>query len=70
MKSYSSIKHHNLYCAILTNCTVISVQDRHMNRFKGSSTHFIFDINVGKGRIRHRTTLKWNDEFRARHKID
>ena len=30
--------------------------------FKGSpdQSHFIFEINVGKGRIRHRTTLKLN----------
>ena len=30
--------------------------------FKGSvgSSHFIFEINVGKKRIRHRTTLKLN----------
>ena len=29
---------------------------------KGSSekNHFIFEINVGKGRIRHKTTLKLN----------
>ena len=33
--------------------------------FKGSSdpSNFIFEINVGKSRIRHRTTLKLNDEF-------
>ena len=38
--------------------------------FKGSSdpSHFIFEINVGKSRIRHTTTLKLNDEFRL--KID
>ena len=32
---------------------------------KGSPdpSHFIFEINVGKKRIRHRTTLKLNDEF-------
>ena len=31
--------------------------------FKGSShpNHFIFEIHVGKSRIRHRTTLKLND---------
>ena len=30
--------------------------------FKGSSdpSHFIFEINVGKGRIRHRTTPNLN----------
>ena len=33
--------------------------------FKGSShpSHFIFEINVGKTRFRHITTLKLNDEF-------
>ena len=33
--------------------------------FKDSSdsSHFIFEITVGKSRIRHATTLKWNDEF-------
>jgi len=32
---------------------------------KGSSdpSHFIFEFNVGKSRIRHTTTLKLNDEF-------
>ena len=29
--------------------------------FKGSASHFIFEINVGKRRIRHRTTLNLND---------
>ena len=39
---------------------------------KGSSdpSHFIFEINVGKRRIRHTTTLKLNDEFLDRLKID
>ena len=34
--------------------------------FKGSSdsSHFIFETNAGKSRIRHTTTLKWNGEFR------
>ena len=33
--------------------------------FKGSQypSHFILEINVGKSRIRHRTTIKLNDEF-------
>ena len=33
-------------------------------QLKGSSeqSHFIFEINVGKSRIRHRTTIKLNDE--------
>ena len=39
---------------------------------KGSSdpSHFIFEINLGKSRIRHTTTLKWNDEFLDRPRID
>ena len=39
---------------------------------KGSSdpSHFIFDINVGKRRIRHITNLKLNGEFPDRLKID
>ena len=39
---------------------------------KGSSdpSHFIFEINVGKRRIRYRTTLKSEDEFLDRLKID
>ena len=40
-------------------------------KVKGSSdpSHFIFEINVGKSRIRHRTTLKLNDEFLDRLKM-
>ena len=39
---------------------------------KGSPypSHFIFDTNVGNNRIRHRTTLKLNDEFLDRLQID
>ena len=39
---------------------------------KGSSdpSHFIFEKNVGKSRIRHRTTLNLNNEFLGRLKID
>ena len=38
---------------------------------KGSPdlSHFIFEINVGKRRIRHTTTQKFNDEFLDRFKI-
>ena len=41
-------------------------------QFKGSSyqSHFIFKMNLGKVRIRHKTTLKLNDEFLHRLKID
>jgi len=40
------------------------VSDFILKSFKGSSdpSHFIFEINVGKGRIRHRTTLNLKDE--------
>ena len=40
--------------------------------FKGSSdpNDFIFEINVGKKWIRHTATLKLNDEFLDRLKID
>jgi len=40
--------------------------------FKGRSdpNHFIFEIYVVKGRIRRKTTLKLNDEFLDRLKID
>jgi len=41
-------------------------------KFKGSSdpSHFIFEINVGKGRIRHKTTLNLNDAILKRLWID
>ena len=36
-----------------------------VSKFKGSSdpSHFIFETNVGKRRIRHRTTMNLNDVF-------
>ena len=34
------------------------------------ASHFIFEINVRKRRIRHTTTLELNDGFPARLKID
>ena len=39
---------------------------------KGSSdpSHFIFEINIGKSRIRHTTTLKLNDKVLGRLQID
>ena len=33
-------------------------------------SHFIFEINVGKGRTRHTTTMNQNDEYPDRLKID
>ena len=40
--------------------------------FKDSSdpSHFIYEFNVGKSRVRHTTTLKLNNEFLYRLKID
>ena len=42
----------------------------YQTKFKGSpdSCHFIFEIDVGKSRIRHRTPLALNDEFLDRLK--
>jgi len=36
-------------------------QKNHMFKGSSDSSHFIFEINVGKRRIRHRTTLNLND---------
>ena len=48
-------------------CTYLDVYTKPsiVYQFKGSLdlSHFIFEMNVGKTRIRHRTTLKLNDEF-------
>ena len=46
---------------VLTN-VVNTITEVRWNNFKGSPvhSHFIFEINVGKSRIRHRTTLKLN----------
>ena len=40
----------------------VMMSPEYHNDFKGSSdpSHFIFEINVGKSRNRHRTTLKLN----------
>ena len=47
---------------VLTN-VVNTITEVRWNTFKGSpdQSHFIFEINVGKSRIRHRTTLKLNN---------
>ena len=39
---------------------------------KGSSdpSHFVFESNLGKSRIRHKSTLKWNNEFLDRPRND
>ena len=41
-----------------------------MGRVVQTFSHFIFEINVGNRRIRHTTTLEFNDEFLDRVKID
>jgi len=48
-----------------------SISEVLIQMFKGSPypSHFIFEINVGKMRIRHTMTLKMNDEFLDRLKI-
>ena len=52
----------------------VNTRGETLEDFKGSSdpSHFtsIFEINVGKRRIRHTTTLKLNGEFQDRLKID
>ena len=47
---------------VLTN-VVNTITEVRWNNFKGGPdhSHFIFEINVGKSRIRHRTTLKLNN---------
>ena len=56
------------------NYSILKQKNRSIDleKFKGSSdpSHFIFEINIGKGRIRHATTPKLNDEFLDRLKID
>ena len=50
--------------------SLVGESERNMLKvsFKGSSdqSHFIFEIDVGKSRIRHRTTLKLKDEDRLK----
>ena len=50
---YFLLRHDDVMIFLLRN---------HPSHIKGSSdpSHFIFEINVGKGRIRQRTTLKLN----------
>ena len=48
------------------------VQEKTVLDFKGSSdpSHFIFEINVGKSRIRHLTTLNLNEATLNRFWLD
>ena len=55
------VKINNIRCSVVS----LSAEGLFENKFylKGSSdqSHFIFKINVGKRRIRYRTTLNLND---------
>ena len=44
-----------------TSCGSVGITTRTKHNIKGSSgqIHFIFEINVGKSQIRHRTTLNY-----------
>ena len=48
---------------LIFSVNLIHFEGTGWNRIKGSSdkSHFILEINVGKSRIRHRTTLNLND---------
>ena len=50
----------------------LGVHTVRFHKIKGSldPSHFIFEINVGKKRIRYTTTVKFNDEILDRLKID
>ena len=51
---------------------VIPIMAILVKNFKGSldPNHFIFEFHVGMSRIRHATTLKLNEEFLNRIKIN
>ena len=48
----------------LTNKKIWNIKD------SPGPSHFVCETNIGKGRIRHTTTLKLNDEFRDEFKND
>ena len=51
------------FCKTFVKLSInFSESERKLHLFKGSldQSHYIFEINVGKSRIRHRTTLKLN----------
>ena len=58
-------------CTIETSAFVKAMEAGVSNFKTGSNPgHFSFEIDVGKRRIRHRTTMKLNDDFLDRLKID
>ena len=57
-----------LVSILIENCSLIIKLD--FLKASSDPSHFIFEINVGKSRIRHTTTLKLNDEFLDRVKFD
>ena len=65
-----TITKHNF--GIFFMVCLLSISIFSFTNFKGSSdpSHFIFGINVGKGRIRHRTTLNLNDGIFNRFWVD
>ena len=46
------------------------IQKNAKSKLRVMQTYFIFEINLGKSRIRHTTTLKLNDEFLDRLNTD
>ena len=61
---WNNVSNNSVVNRLLTKCRL------HRNCLKGSSdpSHSIFEINVGKSRIRHTATLKKNNEFLDRLK--
>ena len=68
--NYTKVK-LNKICSFRTICKnseiSILIASHLSGVFKGGSypSHFFFEINVGKGRIRHRTTLNKRHDFEA-----
>ena len=46
------------------------IQKNAKSKLRVIQTYFSFEINLGKSRIRHTTTLKLNDEFEDRLKTN
>ena len=59
---FTSTSHDGFHSLTNERTTWKSLESNDFHQIKGSSdqSYFIFEINVGKGRIRHRTTLKLN----------
>ena len=63
----------NKYTKLVSNkYHAVTCEDLYCMILKGSPdpSHFIFEINVGKSQIRHRTTLNWNDAIFNRFWVD